>query len=415
MAHLTSEQHSRVQDILAQCPRLQGDADEGDPYLAFLVEGRFLIDADVDELDVLKARWLLGTLTQDKLGVTIMPTLNCNFRCVYCFIDHRNKTMGRDVQDNLVDWVRFQMSHRRCLEVGWFGGEPLLCLDIIRELTARFRQICQERGCEYRAEMSTNGYLLTRGVSRELRELGITQLQVALDGPSRIHDKRRPLTGGASTFDVILSNLIDLVNEGGIRLSVRPTVDKGTVEGMYELIDVLIEEGIHDKIAFNPQDVHPSPVNNLSCLGSNVPSITEFAEIRADILIYASQRGFKIASPPTLCQACPSHNINSFLVAPSGELFKCGSFLRPEDRIGYLDPDHPEKAYIDPANFWKWVGYDPFEDEQCRDCDVLPLCMGGCVALREEIGDKDGHCIYYRYNLEKELVGRYGRTADLAI
>ena len=411
MAHLTIDQYKKVQDVLARCSNLQGGADESDAYLTFLLESRFLIDDDVDELDILKTRWLLGTLTQDKLGVTIMPTLNCNFRCIYCYVDHRSKKMSRDVRENLIDWARFQMRHRRRLEVGWFGGEPLLCLDIIRELTPRFRQICRERECEYRAEMASNGYLLTKDVSRELKELGVTQIQVALDGPARIHDRRRPLAGGGPTFGVIISNLIDLVDEGGIRLSVRPTVDNGTVEGVYELIDILVEVGIHDKIIFNPQDVHASPVNDLSSLGGCAPSIAEFAEIRADILIYASQRGLKIDAPPIRCQACPSHNINSFLVTPDGELYKCGSFLRPEDCIGYLDPGHPDKAYIDSTNHWKWVGHDLFEDEQCRDCDVLPLCMGGCMAKRDLISEKDSHCSYYRYNLEKELVGRYGKAA----
>ena len=411
LAHLTSEQYKKVQELLAQCPELHGDG-KSDAYLTFLVESRFLIDDDVDELDILKTRWLLGTLMQDKLGVTIMPTLNCNFRCIYCCIDHRNKRMNEEVQKNLIDWVRFQMRHRRRLGVAWFGGEPLLCLDIIRKLTVRLRQICQERGCEYKAEMDTNGYLLTRDVSRELKELGITQIQVALDGPARIHDRRRYLVGGGPTFDVILSNLIDLVEEGGISLSVRPTIDMGTTEGVYELVDILVEAGIHDKLIFNPQNVQPSPVNDLSCLGRGVvPNTAEFAEIRSDILIYASRRGFKVSPPRILCQACPPRNVNLFVVSPDGELFKCSYFLRPKDRVGYLDPAYPEKAYIDLANLWKWVGADPFEDDQCRECDVLPLCMGGCLAMREQVGKKDSHCIYYRYNLEKELVGRYGKVA----
>jgi uncharacterized protein len=410
LAHLTPEQYKKVQELLARCHELQGNGGESDAYLTFLLERGFLIDDDVDEFDILKTRNLLGKFTQDKLGVTILPTLNCNFRCIYCFIEHGNETMGRDVRENLVDWVRFQMHHRMRLDVVWFGGEPLLRLDIIRELTARFRQVCQEVGCEYRAEMASNGYLLTRDVSRELKELGVTQIQVSLDGPAWIHDRRRPLAGGGPTFNVILSNLINLVDEGGITLLLYPVIDKTTVKGIYELMDILVEVGLHDKLVFNPQSAQPSPVNDLGCLVGMLPSTAELAEIRADILIYASQRGFKI-DPPTLCPGCPAQNINSFLVSPRGELFKCAAFMRPEDRVGYLDPNHPQKAHIDSAKHWKWVGNDPFEDEQCRECDVLPLCMGGCRALRVLIDEKDSHCIYYRYNLEKELVGRYGKAA----
>jgi uncharacterized protein len=411
---LNYEQYKKIQELLTRCHELQSTSSKNNEYLSFLIEGRFLIEEDCDELSILKTRNLLGKLNQDKLGVTIIPTLNCNFRCVYCFIAHKNETMSQEVQDTLVEWIRLQMRHRRRLEIGWFGGEPLLRLDIIRELTAKFRNMCQEIGSEYTSEMATNGYLLTKNVTQELKELGISKIQVALDGPARIHDGRRPLAGGGPTFKVILSNLIDLIDEGGITLMLYPVIDKGTFKGLYELLDTLVDVGVHDKLIFNPQKVEPSPVNDLSCLGNSMPSPAEFAEIRANLMIYASQRGFKIDPPDVLCQACPAHNINSYMVTPKGELFKCGSFMRQEDRVGRLDPDNPQKAHIDFSNLWKWVGSDPFEDEQCRMCNVLPLCMGGCHAMRELIGGKEGHCIYYRYNLEKELVGRYGFTIEAA-
>lgn len=411
LAKLTPEQYNKIQYILAQCTNMKNDIIERDSYLDFLVNGRFLIDDDVDELNILKTRNALGKFTQDKLGVTIMPTLKCNFRCIYCFEEHKNQTMSQNVMDTLVDWVRLEMSHRQLLEVGWFGGEPLLCMDIIRELTGKLRQICLERQCEYRAEMTSNGYLLSREIIRDLKELGITQIQVTLDGPANIHDKRRYLADGSPTFDIILSNLIDLVDEGGIELSLRPTIDNGNVEGIYELMDILVERGIHNKLFFNPQNVQPSPVNNLSCLGGCAPKTAEFAEVRANILIYASRRGFIIDPPSIICQACPTQNINSYLVSPLGELFKCGSFLRPEDRIGYLDPTHPQKAHINFAKHWEWVGTDPFENIKCRECEVLPLCMGGCSAMKNmKVDEEDGCCIYYRYNLEKELIGRYGNA-----
>lgn len=411
LARLTQDQYQNVREFLDHPTGVLGPLNEQNSYVSFLLEGRFVVDDDVDEVDILKTRNLVGRFTQDKLGVTIMPTLNCNFRCIYCFEEHRNKTMSQEVQDSLAEWVQFQMSHRRRLEVGWFGGEPLLRLDIIKSLSERLQEICHARGCEYKAEMSTNGYLLTADVCRSLKQMGVTQVQVALDGPARIHDQRRRLAGGGPTFDVIMRNLVDAVQEGDIKLVLRPTVDKGNAAAVFELMDILIRAGIHDKLLFNPQNVQPSPVNDLSCLGGCVPNTAEFADTRADILIYASRKGFKIDAPYLLCQACPSHNINSFQVSPDGDLFKCGSFLRPEDRVGFLDPSHPEKARIDFAKLWKWVGRDPFEDKQCRECDVLPLCMGGCRALQNETAERDSHCIYYRYNLAKELAGRYGEAA----
>jgi len=91
LAHFTRAQYSQVQQLLTQPP--ESATSESDDYLKFLVEGRFLIENDVDELDILKIRHLLGKFRQDKLGVTVMLTLNCNFRCIYCFEEHKNETL----------------------------------------------------------------------------------------------------------------------------------------------------------------------------------------------------------------------------------------------------------------------------------------------------------------------------------
>lgn len=383
-----------------------------------LIEGRFLIEDDADEIAILKSRDLLGKFTPDKLGVTVMPTLDCNLRCIYCFVDHRAETMPVDTIDDLENWVRVSMRRRRRLEVGWFGGEPLLCMDHIRRLTAAFRAATDAVRAIYTAEMASNGYLLTTERAEELSDLGIFHIQVAIDGTPDVHDRRRPRADGGPSFDSIFAHVVAVARLGRPAITIYPVVDNASASSLFGLIDLFVDEGVQDRLMFNPQNVQPSPKNDLACLGSHVPTTEEFAALRADLLLYAAEKGFRVHPIPLLCQACPAHNPNSFIVSPAGELFKCGSFLRPSDCVGRLNRESPDGASIDLERLWAWVGDDPFDDPQCRECDVLPICMGGCQALRRQKGKADRHCIYYRYNLERELRAvctRNGVNADDAL
>ncbi len=107
LANLNPKQYNKVEHILTQYDKIQNNAVESDSNLSSLANGRFLIDDNVNELDLLKTRKLLGKFKQDRLGVTIMPTLNCKSRRIYCFKEHKNQTISLNFSENLLEWVRF--------------------------------------------------------------------------------------------------------------------------------------------------------------------------------------------------------------------------------------------------------------------------------------------------------------------
>jgi uncharacterized protein len=400
LSQLDGEKLAEVERWLGRPEQFDPRCTHENPMARSLSQGRFLIEDDTDEMEILRSRALLGKFTPDKLGVTVMPTLDCNLRCVYCFVAHRPVTMSVDTMEDLENWVRVSMRRRRRLEIGWFGGEPLLRM---ARLTSSFRAAAEAVGAAYTAEMASNGYLLTKERAEELSDLGVFHIQVAIDGTPDVHDRRRPRADGGPSFDTIFANVVTVARLGRPAITVRPVVDTASASSLFGLIDRFVDKGVQGRLTFNPQNAQPSPENDLACLGPHVPTTEEFAVVRADLLLYAAEKGFRVHPIPVLCQACPAHNPNSFIVSPTGELFKCGSFLRPSDRVGRLDRDSPDGASIDPGRLWAWVGDDPFDDPQCRECDVMPICMGGCQALRRQKGKADRHCIYYRYNLEREL------------
>ena len=96
------------------------------------------------------------------IGLTICPTMGCNFDCPYCFEDHGRGKMSPEVQDDVVALTErmLEASKATDLSVTWFGGEPLLAPDVIESLTQRLMALVEERGGTYSAGVITNGYLM---------------------------------------------------------------------------------------------------------------------------------------------------------------------------------------------------------------------------------------------------------------
>ena len=124
-----------------------------------------------------------------------------------------------------------------------FGGEPLIGLSVIERVSKRFWDLCNTNGLPNPARsITTNGYLLNEDMYGTLMDLGITSAQITLDGPPEIHDLRRPLVAGKPTFDRIIKNI--LCAPEAFSLSVRINVDSGNCQHIFELIEVLHNEGV---------------------------------------------------------------------------------------------------------------------------------------------------------------------------
>jgi len=105
-------------------------------------------------------------------------------------------------------------------------------------------------------------------------------------------------------------------------------------------------------------------------------SSREFASIENDLKDYALAKGFNIASIPTSrSYPCSATKANSFVIEPNGNLQKCWAFVGSEqEKIGNVFDgiEFTDKAL-------KWLNYDPFKNEDCRNCKILPVCMGWCA------------------------------------
>jgi ATP-binding cassette subfamily C protein len=126
-------------------------AEEGKPIedaalLADLRRGNYVVDADLDELSALRYRMLCSRYRSGQLGLTIAPTSDCNFRCIYCYEKDSIKpvTMDEKTQAALIKFVEGQISALQHLSVSRYGGEPLLALDIVEDMSNKLMAMCEE-------------------------------------------------------------------------------------------------------------------------------------------------------------------------------------------------------------------------------------------------------------------------------
>jgi uncharacterized protein len=412
LAEIEPEQLPLFRSLLADPDGTPCDTGEKREMREAMVDAHFLIDDDTDELTSIKADILRDRFSGEYLYLTVAPTLDCNFRCDYCYEEHLKITMPRAVEEALVRWVENRIRSSDELHVTWYGGEPLLprAYPIVLRLSEAFKKLTDERGMKYGAHLVTNGYLLDRPTMETLAGLGVELVQVTLDGPPEIHDERRYLVGGQGTFRRIIENIKETVDLAEFQL--RINVDRRNALSALEVVEILEKEGLAAKVR-----PHLAQVVSSGAACGNILEICysseEFAAAEIEIYREAVRRGLHVARYPFRLPGayCTSDRQNAYVIAPNGSIFKCWHevTMNPDKSIGsLLDEREPYQKH----NEDRWLGWDALEKGGCRSCDILPICHGGCPleAMRHPERDR-GACEHYKYHLEQLLELRYRAQA----
>lgn len=388
---------------------------EEETLLKQLQYGSFACDDDFSELDWLKFEHNHARFDETTLALVIAPTMACNMACSYCYEGNKQGRMSEETVQAVLDFVKRRTGALTALDIDWFGGEPLLAMAIIERLSTGLLDLSAAHHFEYRSSIVSNGYLLTPETVDRLVALKCTTVQVTLDGPSRLHNQKRPLKNGKSSFETIITNLRYAV--GRMNVSVRVNVDKSyTIEVIQELIDELKRAGLDKKVwvNFGMLEAATGVCSNIaeSCYGA-----ADFSKIEAEYYALLLKEGFRIQKLPAPTSVfCMAQQVGCFLIDPDGDLYRCFNHTGDKSHaIGHVSAEinfrHPE--------FNRLFRFDPFDNPDCRDCDVLPVCMGSCPARRVNgNGSSETTCDTWKYNLEPMLeiiaLARQQAAADAA-
>ncbi len=382
---LDNDDIHQVKNFLQSINKIGGNSrsDNQTQLLEKLKQGGFIIDSDIDELELLKDDYKKAR-SSSKFILTIFPTFSCNLTCDYCFMGKDKGRMSDEILYAVVDFAQRKLDKTNppYFFVDWMGGEPLLAIDTVHRLSCSFKELCNKRNIPYESQMITNGTLINRETSALLEACNITSLQITLDGDKKTHDSRRKYKmADKSSYDHIIDGLEHVIGKFLIRL--RINVDAENVDNIWSLLNVFAEKGwLTDESRFYPYLGLITPYT-ASCSWVTEKSISQKAFINNTMAwmyklheygVPVIARGLYLFPDRKECN-CMAVADNGYIITPTGEVHKCG--LTPDDSsqaIGnILNFDQLNRANVD-----KWCSFSPFDRAECLSCDYLPSCLGGC-------------------------------------
>lgn len=340
-------------------------------YIKKLAKIGAIIPKKFDELNYIEFLYNKLKFNNDKFILVLNPTLNCNFRCTYCYENHVSKKFDDDIINKIISLVEEKTKVAKNLDVAWFGGEPLIEFETILNLSNRLMRICKENNCEYQATMTTNGYLLDDIKISSLKSIGLENIQITLDGTEEFHNKKRILKGGDGTFEKVKNNILKLLNND-INVTLRINVD----EENYYSIPVLF-----DSI---PSEQRSKVTINLSNIFQNEKKVNLY-------FLYeeAINKGFKYRGKLNSFIKCEAGTPNSITVYPDGKLSFCSMAAEQDFFYGTLNYSKNNIINIkDKAMYYKFHNNSIFTSEECKKCIELPMCMGNCMLERFKCNEK---------------------------
>jgi uncharacterized protein len=298
-------------------------------------------------------------LSHRMLHLVLLPTEQCNFRCVYCYEDFLAGQMPQPVVESVKALMRRRMPGIDLLALEWYGGEPLLAWPVIEEIQGFAGELIRDHPhVRLAGSMTTNGSLLTQRRFERLLELGVRRFQISLDGHRESHDMLRPRLGGGGSFTAIWRNLLAMHRSlEPFDITLRLHVTRDNHQALDDLLLLLSREIGGDRrfsVMFKAIRRFGGPND------ANLPILPaeQEDEVLDRLVSQATGLGLSerqdIFSQPDMLPGCYAAALGSYVVRSNGELAKCTVALdHPNNRIGTLQPDGT--LALDSAKMKGWL------------------------------------------------------------
>ena len=299
----------------------------------------------------------------EALELTILPTERCNLNCVYCYETFQLGKMKSEVVRSVTRLIARRGPHLRRLAIDWFGGEPLLAMDVIEEIASAAQAAAGDNPhLDYSSSATTNGVLLTADRARKLAALGVRTLHVSLDGPAEAHDETRVNKKGEGTFAGLHDNLVAIRDSDiDVRIKLRVHVTQRNHQLLRGFTDELIETFVPDKrfdIYYFPiVDLGGPKQGELKVLSNQEANavITRLSEqlaaARERLGVYPDKEPNKWSCKSAY--VCYAAKANAWVIRSNGRLAKCTvGFEDERNDVGRLTPGGEFELQEDRLPVW---------------------------------------------------------------
>lgn len=366
-----------------------------------LIEGGFIIE-EYDELKFMNYISRKARDNRNTLSLTLIPTLECNFKCPYCYeINSKKNRMSNDIEEAIPTFINKILEKNKInrIKIMWYGGEPLLALEKIEFLKQQIDNIADNKKIDVEYSMVSNGFLINDKNLSRIENLELKDIQITIDGPKDTHNQRRILKDGSPTYNKILKsiNYLTRFTKVIIRINIDNTNYKNVKEILMDLNKVSNKENLFVYVA------RVDPINSQE-IDSVCLTNKEFSDVEIDFNQGLLEEGYNVnLVPPLGLSLCGAMTNLCYVIDPFGDIHKCWNTVGVrEDRVGNII-ETEEKNFKEIINDILWSSADQL-DEECKNCKVLPLCYGGCSYYKIK-GKK--RCISFKENIDDLLSMKY--------
>lgn len=375
---------NKKQKVLSLLNAEQIESDEYDQDLKKLQEYGFLVNYEKNEKN---ARNLLyGQYVFDGvLNLVLHTTKQCNFRCEYCYLDFKSEPMSEDVQDSVVKFIEKNLYKYNCVKINWFGGEPLLEMGVIENISKRVMEICKRAKKPYYATVTTNGYLLTKENIKKLIKYRVDSYTITIDGLYETHDRLRHLKGNKPSFTTIINNLLYIKNEikcSRLRITIRSNLTKENskyVDNYYAFFDKNFGDDRRFSLFFRPvRDVGGERIENIK---SDLFSSDEFNKLLFELSSKFDGKIGLVSNYSELEPAgytCPAICQGKYTIDVEGKVSKCDS-IEDDIKIGELNKKGDLIRYGTYEEDWMTGCFD--YKKECENCFFSATCFKGTCPI----------------------------------
>ena len=313
---------------------------------------------------------------------------DCNLACKYCFAEEgeyhgRRALMSYEVGRKALDFLIRNSGSRRNLEVDFFGGEPLMNWQVVKDLVAYGREQEKVHDKHFRFTVTTNGVLLNDEI-QEFINKEMDNVVLSLDGRKEINDQMRPFRNGKGSYDLIVPKFQKLAeSRNQEKYYIRGTFTRNNLDFSNDILHFA-------DLGFKQMSIEPvvgEESDPYAIREEDIPKICEEYDKLAKIMIEREKEGkgfhffhfmIDLEGGPCISKrlsGCGS-GTEYLAVTPWGDLYPCHQFVGKEEFLmGNVD-----EGIAKPEMAEEFRGCSVYSKEKCKDCFAKFYCSGGCMA-----------------------------------
>ncbi len=313
---------------------------------------------------------------------------DCNLACQYCFAEEgeyhgKRELMSYEVGKKALDFLVANSGNRRNLEVDFFGGEPLMNFQVVKDLVAYGRSLEETHDKKFRFTLTTNGVLLNDDIM-EFANQEMGNVVLSIDGRKEVHDRMRPFRKGAGSYDLIVPKFQKFADSRHQeKYYVRGTFTHNNLDFSKDVLHLA-------DLGFKQISVEPvvaQETDSYAIREEDLPQLMEEYENLA--LEMVKRHGTKddfnffhfmidLEGGPCVAKrlsGCGS-GTEYLAVTPTGDLYPCHQFVGNTDFLmGNVDDGVVNTDLRD-----EFKSCNVYAKDKCRECFARFYCSGGCAA-----------------------------------